>query len=65
MATLAVKMFQALMTIIVMFNLEAHQFDTVSAFTNSKLDEMMYCKYSESFHQSGKCLFLLQAPYRL
>ena len=64
-ATLAVKMFQALMTIMMVFNLEAHQFDTVSTFTNSKLDEMMYCKYPKSFHQFGKCLFLLQALYRL
>ena len=47
------------------FDLEAHQFDIVSIFTNSKLDEMMYCKYSKGFHQSGKCLFLLQALYRL
>ena len=53
------------MTIIVVFNLEAHQFDIVSTFTNSKLDETVYCKYSKSFHQPGKCLFLLQALYRL
>ena len=53
------------MAIMVVFNCEAHQFDTVSAFTNSKLDEMIYCKYSESFYQSGKCLFLLQTLYRL
>ena len=65
MATLAAKMFQALMAIMVVFNLEAHQFDTVSAFTNSKLDEMMYCEYSGSFHQPGKYLFLLQALYRI
>ena len=58
-------MFQALMAIMVVFNLEAHQFDTVSAFTNSKLNEMMYCKYPKSFHQPGKCLFLLQALYGL
>ena len=58
-------MFQALMTIMVVFNLEAHQFNAVSAFTNSKLNETVYCKYSKSFHQSGKCLFLLQALYRL
>ena len=58
-------MFQALMAITVMFNLEAHQFDTVSVFTNSKLDETVYCEYPKSFHQSGKCLFLLWALYRL
>ena len=65
MATLAAKMFQALMAIMVMFNLEAHQFDTVNAFTNSKLDETVYCKYPEGFHQSGKCLSLLRALYGL
>ena len=53
------------MAIMVVFNLEAHQFDTVSVFTNSKLDETMYCKFSKSFHQPGKCLFLLQALYGL
>ena len=58
-------MFQALMAITVVFNLEAHQFDTVSAFTNSKLDEMVYCEYPEGFHQPGKCLFLLWALYGL
>ena len=58
-------MFQALMAIMVVFDLEAHQFDTVSAFTNSKLDETVYCEYSEGFHQPGKCLFLLQALYEL
>ena len=64
-ATLAVKMFQALMTIMAVFTLEAHQFDIVSTFTNSKLDETVYCKYPENFHQPGKCLFLLQALYEL
>ena len=58
-------MFQALMAIMIVFNLEAHQFDTVSVFTNSKLDEIVYCKYPKGFHQSGKYLFLLQALYRL
>ena len=53
------------MAITVVFNLEAHQFNAVSAFTNSKLNEMVYCKYSKSFHQPSKCLFLLQALYRL
>ena len=58
-------MFQALMAITAVFDLEAHQFDAVSAFTNSKLDETIYCEYPESFHQPGKCLFLLQALYGL
>ena len=53
------------MTITAVFNFEAHQFDTVSTFTNSKLDETVYCEYSEDFHQPGKCLFLLQALYGL
>ena len=53
------------MAIMAVFDLEAHQFDAVSAFTNSKLDEMVYCEYPEGFHQSGKCLFLLQALYGL
>ena len=64
-ATLAAKTFQALMAIMVVFDLEAHQFDAVSAFTNSKLDETVYCKYPEGFHQLGKCLFLLRALYGL
>ena len=65
MATLAAKMFQALMAITAVFDHEAHQFDTVSVFTNSKLDETVYCEYPEGFHQSGKCLFLLRALYKL
>ena len=64
-ATLAAKMFQALMAITAVFDLEAHQFNTVSAFTNSKLDEMVYCKYPEGFHQPGKCLLLLRVLYGL
>ena len=64
-ATLAAKMFRALMAIMAVFDLEAHQFDAVSAFTNSKLDEMVYCEYPEGFHQPGKCLFLLRALYGL
>ena len=53
------------MAITAVFNLEAHQFDAVSAFTNSKLDETVYCKYPEGFHQPGKYLFLLRALYGL
>ena len=53
------------MAITAAFDLEAHQYDAVSASTNSSLDDTVYCEYPESFQQPGKCLFLLQALYRL
>ena len=64
-ATLAAKAFRALMAIVAAFDLEAWQFDAINAFTNSQIDETIYCDYPEGFEQPGCCLLLLQALYRL
>jgi len=64
-ATLAAKAFRALMAIVAAFDLEAWQFDAINAFTNSQIDETIYCDYPEGFEQPGCCLLLLQALYGL
>jgi hypothetical protein len=43
-ATLAARVFRALMAIAAAQNLEAYQLDANLAFVNSKLDETIYCK---------------------
>jgi len=64
-ATLAAKVFRALMAITAAFGLHAIQLDAVNAFTNSKVDETVYCQCPEGFEQTGQCLLLLQALYGL
>jgi len=39
--------------------------DAVNAFTNSELDETVYCVFPDGFQQDGKCLLLLRALYGL
>jgi len=53
------------MAVTAAFDLEAKQLDAVNAFTNSKLDEIVYCDCPEGFEQLGYCLLLLQALYGL
>ena len=64
-ATLAARIFRALMAITAARNLEAFQLDAVNAFTNSELDETVYCAFPDGFQQDGKCLLLLRALYGL
>jgi hypothetical protein len=64
-ATLAARTFRALMAIAAAFDLEIRHYDAVYAFTNSKLDEKIYCDYPEGFERLGKCLLLLRALYGL
>ena len=64
-ATLVAKVFQALIAIIAAFGLYALQLDAVNAFTNSIIDETVYCECPEGFTQSGQCLLLLRALYGL
>jgi hypothetical protein len=64
-ATLAARTFRALMAIAVAFDLEAQQFDVVNAFTNSTLDETVYCDYPNGFKEQRKCLLLRRALYSL
>jgi hypothetical protein len=51
------------MTIIAVYNLEAFQLNAVNAFTNSSLDETVYCAFPDGFQQDGNCLLLLRALY--
>jgi len=47
------------------YDLEARQFDAVSAFTNNNLDEIIYIEFPDGFEDHGKCLLLLRALYGL
>src|SRR5438874_640657 len=53
------------MVISTAFDLEAHQYNAVSTFTNSVLDEIIYCDCPEGFEHTGLCILLLHALYRL
>lgn len=64
-ATLAGKIFRAMMAIAAAFDLELWQADAVSAFTNSDMDETVYIEYPEGFKKQGYCLLLRRALYGL
>ena len=53
------------MAITAAYDLEAYQFDAVSASTNSKLNEIIYIKCLNGFKEEGRCLLLLRALYGL
>jgi len=53
------------MVIMVAFDLETWQFDAINAFTNSELDDLIYCKCPDGFKEAGKCLLLIRALYGL
>ena len=63
--TLAARIFRTLMAIMAAFDLEAHQYDAVNAFTNSSLDEVVHCACPEGYNIEGLCLLLLRALYGL
>jgi hypothetical protein len=64
-ATLAARTFCVLASITATFDLEAHHFDAVNAFTNSHLDEPIYVSMPEGYRQAGECLKLLRVLYGL
>jgi Reverse transcriptase (RNA-dependent DNA polymerase) len=64
-ATLAARTFRALMAISAAFDLEASQFDAVSAFVNSDLDEEIYCQPPEGYQRPDSTWLLLRALYGL
>ncbi len=64
-ATLVARTYRELMAITAAFHLEAHQFDTVNAFTNNALDEIVHCDYPNGFKENGKCLLLCRTLYGL
>jgi hypothetical protein len=65
-ATLAVKVFRALMAITAAFDLEIIQLDVVNAFLNSNIDEDITVQWPPGFKgDSNKALQLLKALYGL
>ncbi len=53
------------MAIIVVFDLEAHQYNAVNAFINSLLNEVVYCSYPEGYIVADYCWLLLYILYSL
>jgi hypothetical protein len=51
--------------LIAIFNLDGWQLDTINAFINLELDELVYCELPAGFQVPGKCIRLLQALYGL
>ena len=47
------------MAIITIFNLDCWQGDTVNAFINSKINEVIYIKCPDGFRIKGKYILLL------
>jgi hypothetical protein len=62
-ATLAARVFRALMAIAAFFNLDIYQFDAINAFCNAKIDELVYVRYPDGFQVPGHCLKLQRALY--
>lgn len=65
-ATLAFRVFRALMALAAAFGLKAEQLDAVNAFLNAELDEKVHCRFPEGFEgDPNDCLQLLRALYGL
>ena len=65
-ATLAMKVFRALIAIAAAFDLEMFQFDALNAFLNAKLSRKLHCYTPEGFTDKyGELLQLLRALYGL
>ena len=62
-ATLAARVFKALIAIAAYFNLDIYQFDAINAFCNAPIDELIYIRYPDRFQVLGSCLKLLKALY--
>jgi hypothetical protein len=64
-ATLAARVFRTLIAIAAHFDLDIWQFDAVNAFTNSKLDEVVYVDLPPGFRKPGIHYRLKMALYGL
>jgi hypothetical protein len=64
-ATLAARLFRFLMALATFFGLEIHQFDIITAFVNTVLNEEVFVRYPEGFDVPGHILKLLRALYGL
>jgi hypothetical protein len=63
--TLTAKTFRALMTISIAFDLKIWQYDAISAFINSEIDEELYNECSNEFFRFDYCWKLNKALYEL
>jgi hypothetical protein len=64
-ATLAMRIFRALMAIAAYFNMEIRQYDAVNAFTNAQLTTPVYCHLPEGFSDNDHLWKLNRALYCL
>ena len=64
-ATLAIRIFRALIAIAGYFNLEIRQYDAVNAFTNARLPSPVYCYQPEGFNDGLHVWELQRALYGL
>lgn len=64
-ATLAARIFRALMALVAAFDMEIRQYDAVSAFLNSLINEPTYCKPPEGWDEQSILFLLLKALYGL
>ena len=71
-ATLAIKVFRALMAITAVFDLEAKQYDAINAFINAEINETIHVSYPDGYKNPAgsswstpKCLLLLRGLYGL
>jgi len=65
-ATLAMKVFRALVALAAAFDLQMFQFDAMNAFLNARLPRTIYCRTPEGFtNEFGELIELLRALYGL
>ena len=58
-AILAAWTFRVLIAIAAAYDLKTYQFDTVNAFMNSNINEMIYIENPDGFKEKNVCLLLL------
>ena len=63
--TLIIKIFRALMIIVIAFNLNTRQYNAINVFVNSDIDELIYCKSSNEWKSANELFLLLRALYDL
>jgi len=64
-ATLAARVFRALLVMCAYFDLDITQYDAISAFTNTDIDELVLCYGAPGFPIPGRVLKLCKALYGL
>jgi hypothetical protein len=63
--TLEVRLFKALMAIIIIFDLNCWQGDAINTFANSLINKVVYIKCLDKFVIKGKYLLLVKVLYGL